>query len=195
MDETPRFRWYRLTPDRLILGLLVVECLLWLSDRFQWPTWHKGYAVLIAVAAASTFLLAVLIRFVAALTLQWRFRLSIRSPLLLVLVIVVALPFTWLAIALTKARAQKEAVKAILDVAGWTCADWQVDDSPLPLPNAEPPEPRWLRNLLGPEFFDTVVRVYLSHPRVTDASLDALRDLSQLKWLDVEHSHITDVGL
>jgi hypothetical protein len=28
-------RWYRLTPDRLILGLLAVEGLLWLSERFR----------------------------------------------------------------------------------------------------------------------------------------------------------------
>ena len=43
-------RWYRLTPDRLVLLLLVVEALLWLSDRLGWPAWHKGYAVLTAVA-------------------------------------------------------------------------------------------------------------------------------------------------
>ena len=50
-DDLPKPRWYRLTPDRLLIGLLIVECLLWLSERFGWPTWHKGYAVLTAVAA------------------------------------------------------------------------------------------------------------------------------------------------
>ena len=39
------------TPAWLVLGLLVVEGLLWLSERSPWPTWRKGYAVPIAVAA------------------------------------------------------------------------------------------------------------------------------------------------
>ena len=36
IDPIPKRRWYRLTPDRVVIGLLVVECLLWLSERFQW---------------------------------------------------------------------------------------------------------------------------------------------------------------
>ena len=36
MTDTPKSRWYRLTPDLFVIGLLVVECLLWLSDRYQW---------------------------------------------------------------------------------------------------------------------------------------------------------------
>ncbi|MGD0899850.1 MAG: hypothetical protein ABR915_18615 [Thermoguttaceae bacterium] len=31
-----RCRWYRLTPDRLIVGLLALEGFLFLSERFRW---------------------------------------------------------------------------------------------------------------------------------------------------------------
>jgi hypothetical protein len=56
MDDTtpPRVRWYRLTPDRVVIALLAVEGLLWLSERFGWFGWHKGYAVLTAVALIAT---------------------------------------------------------------------------------------------------------------------------------------------
>jgi hypothetical protein len=61
-------RWSHLTPDRLILALLlIVETLLWLSEHFGWLAWHKGYAVLTAVAAVGMVLLLTLLRFVVAL--------------------------------------------------------------------------------------------------------------------------------
>ncbi len=41
-SPTPKPRWYRLTPDRLVTGLLVVECLPWLSERFSGPSTEKG---------------------------------------------------------------------------------------------------------------------------------------------------------
>ena len=48
----PKRRWFRLSPDRFVVGLLLGVCLLWLSDRFQWfgINHHKGWTVLIAVA-------------------------------------------------------------------------------------------------------------------------------------------------
>ena len=49
----PQGRWFRLSPDRSVIGLLLAICLLWLSERFQWFGFnhHKGWTVLIAVAA------------------------------------------------------------------------------------------------------------------------------------------------
>ena len=46
----PKPRWYHLTPDRAVLGLLAVEGFLLLSEWCQWFAFnrHKGYTVLIA---------------------------------------------------------------------------------------------------------------------------------------------------
>jgi hypothetical protein len=94
-NPAPKPRWYRLTPDRLILALLAVQGPLWLSDRLGWPAWHKGYAVLTAVASVGAAFLAMLLWLAASLIFRWRFQFSIRS--LLVLVVVVAIPCSWLA--------------------------------------------------------------------------------------------------
>lgn len=86
----PTRRWFHPTPDRLVLTLLAVEGLLWLSDRLGWPTWHKGYTVLIAVASAAVAMLLMLGWLAASLAFRWRFQFGIRS--LLVLVVAVAIP-------------------------------------------------------------------------------------------------------
>ena len=47
-----RRRWFRITPDRLVLALLPLEGLLILSERFGWFPFnaHKGWTVLVAIA-------------------------------------------------------------------------------------------------------------------------------------------------
>jgi len=60
MADAPKPRWYRLTPGRLLVVLLAVEGSLWLSERFQWFGWHKGYAVLTAIGAVGAFFLVML---------------------------------------------------------------------------------------------------------------------------------------
>jgi hypothetical protein len=94
----PKLRWYRLTPDRFVIGLLAVECLLWLSERFHWFAFNekKGWTVLIAVAAVGATILLVLLWLVASLLFRWRFQFGIRS--LLIFTVVVAIPCSWLAV-------------------------------------------------------------------------------------------------
>jgi len=50
MNDTLRRRWYRLTPDRFVIGLLIVECLLWVPEKFQWFPFNekKGWTMLFA---------------------------------------------------------------------------------------------------------------------------------------------------
>ena len=60
-DPAPKPRWFHLTPDRFVIGLLIVVCLLWLSERFGWLLWHKGYAVLIAVASVGVVFIGMLL--------------------------------------------------------------------------------------------------------------------------------------
>ena len=73
--------WPYPTPDRLVVVLLVLECLLWLSNWLGW--WHKGYAVLVTIAVAGfgVFLLLILLWFVVALIFRRRFQFSLRTLL------------------------------------------------------------------------------------------------------------------
>ena len=90
-------RWYHLTPGRIVVGLLLVEGFLWLSERFRWFAFneHRGWTVLIAAAAVGAALLAMLLWFAAAVVFHRRFQFSILS--LMVLTVVVAVLCGWLA--------------------------------------------------------------------------------------------------
>ena len=143
----PKPRWFHPTPSWLIFGLLAVEGPLWLSERFQWPMWHKGYAVLTAVGLVGLVFVIMLLWLIVALVFHSRFQFSIRS--LLVLTVAVALPSSWLAVEMKKAREQEETVAK---VGGGVLYDWQVEASFNSLLNAQPPGPGWLRNLLGDDF-------------------------------------------
>ena len=125
MDATTetRPRWFRLTPGRFVLALLAVEVLLWLSERFGWLGWHKGYAVLTCVAVVGGAMLLMLVWFAMALVFRRRFQFNLRS--LLVLVVVVALPCSWLAVRMQQARRQIEAADAIDKLGGRVFYFWE----------------------------------------------------------------------
>jgi hypothetical protein len=208
----PKPRWYRLTPDRCVLGLLAVEGFLLLSEWFHLV--HKGWTVLIAIAVVAAVLLLMLLWFLAALLLRLRFQYSLSS--LLLLTVVVAILCSWLATETMWARAQRAAVEALRAAGGTVEYDFEV------LPNnrrALPPSPVWLRKMFGIDFFADVRSVDLAHSEITDtrlASLQALRGLqtlwlpstaitdaglvhleglSELESLDLYHTQITDAGL
>ena len=88
-----------------MFGLLAVEGFLFLSERFEWFAFnrHKGYTVLITVAAVSVAMLAMMLWFAAAFLFRWRFQFSI-SARCSVLVVVVAIPCRWLSVAREQAR-------------------------------------------------------------------------------------------
>ena len=116
MDDTTQTqpRRFHLTPGRFVIGLLAVEVLLWLSERFGWLGWHKGYAVLTAVACVGVAMLLMVVWFAVALIFRWRFQFSMRS--LLVLVVVVALPCSWLAVEMKAAREQRTGSRIVIRV-------------------------------------------------------------------------------
>jgi hypothetical protein len=194
-DNLPKRRWFHLKPSWLILGLLVVECLLFLSERFQWPNWHKDYAVLIAVAAVGVVFVVMLLWLVIALIFRRGFQFSIRS--LLILTVAVALPFSWLAVALKAAREQQEVVGEIRKLGGYVVYDSQceIDGAVYPAEPEGPQEPRWLRTLLGSDFFCEIDDAIYFRPYATDARLEHLKRLTRLKKLILIRSNITDVGL
>jgi hypothetical protein len=175
-------RWYHTTPDRLVLLLLAVEGFLFLADWFH--LLPKGYAVLIAVASVGLFLLLMLIWFAAASVFQWRFQFGIRS--LLVLTVVVAIPSSWMAVEMERAKRQKEALAAIEEAGGSVGYEFYTPPS-----GGNPRGPAWLRTPLGNDFFNDPVGASL----IDDTEMERLKDLPQLQLLLLDHSRITDAGL
>ncbi len=205
-------RWLRLTPDGLLLGLFIVECLLWLSK----PWFGKGWAPLAAVATVGLAVLLMLLWLAVSAIFGRRFQFGIRS--LLVLVLAVALPCAWLAAERDRARRQTELVAWIKGLGGFVQYDWNFTPDYLSA-SAQPPPPTWLRTTLGDDYFFEIEGVQLNHtnvadadlerlgrlPRVRlleftsttigDAGLDHLTGLSQLHWLWLNWSHVTDEGI
>jgi hypothetical protein len=188
------------------LALLSVEGFLWLSERFHWFAFnqHKGWTVLIAVAALGAFLLAMALWFLAALLLRARFQYSLQS--LLVLAVAVAGAFGWLGEEMKQAKQQKAAVERVMEArpSVWLHYDYEVRESgdesvpDLFIVDAAPPAPAWLRRLLGTDFFASVVYGTCSDDKeVSDASLKrfAPKDFPHLRYLNLNDTSVTDAGL
>ena len=189
--QKPERRWFHPRPAWLVAGLLGVEGMLWLSERFLWSGLHghKGYAVLACVAVVGMSMLLMLLWFAAALLFRLRFQFSLRS--LFVLVVVVALSCSWLAVRMKEAREQKEAVAGIEAAGGVAAYDWQVDAAGELVPNAQRVGSGRLRKLLGDDFFANVATVIINVPmeardpppntRFGVEYLDKLPNLQRLK--------------
>ena len=195
MDAPEKRRWYCPTPGWLVYGSLAVTGLLFLSDRFALPVWHKGYAVLVTVASVGAVFVLLLLWFLVALLFRLRFQFGIRT--LLVLVVAVALPFSWLAGQMKSARDQGSSVEAIRNLGGVIKCDYEAAD-PATWP-AKPDGPAWLRTLLEDDFFNDVYNATL----FSNAEMEQLKGLPQLKrlWLGgydgyfVKRPQVTDAGL
>jgi hypothetical protein len=100
----------------------------------------------------------------------------------------------WLAERLQRAKRQKEAVAAIGVMGGGDVFyDWHhVTDGQ---PKQQPPGPAWARNVLGDDFFASVVYVYFHGSQVSDAGMESVAGLSQLNELWLFGSQVTDAGL
>jgi hypothetical protein len=200
-------RWYRLTPDRVVLGLLAAEGFLLLSERFRWFAFnqHKGWTVLIALATVGLTLLLMFLWLAAALLFRCRFQYSLRS--LLLAVVAVALAFSCLGVTIQDLHSQGEAAMAIRSV-GDTYG-----------------QATWLSRLLGDPYLASVTevqfvtavsdewlarieplhdlrtldlgmgRVNIADAGLTDAGLRHLQGLDQLETLYLDGRKITDAGL
>jgi Leucine Rich repeat len=139
-------------------------------------------------------------------------RISIR--ILIVLVLIVGVCLGWMVRA---TRIQREAVEAIYKAGGKVSYDWEWKYG-VHLPGGKPFVPRWLVDLLGPDYFGDVVYVYLDKGGsatdllhvghltqvenvvlngsfVTDAGLTHLSGLTRLSSLTLDSSRVTDLGL
>ena len=121
---------------------------------------------------------------------RWRFQFGILS--LLVLTVAVALPFAWLATEMKAAREQSKLVEEIKKLGGMVCYDYQRDPGRPPI---KPPEPVWLRGLLGDDLFVSLTGVFLTNSKISDAGLEHLKGLTQLQGLFLDNTKVSDAGL
>jgi len=217
---TLKSRWYHPTPNRLLVGLLIVEGLLWMAG--QSDSCPKGLPVLSAIAAVGLTLLFLLLSLVVSVLFHWRFQFSLRS--LLFAVFVAALPFSWLATEMKNAKRQAQVAKEIETLAGVTCwhittVDFHYGEGSTCWSWTEETPPPWLTELLGDDFFfhvrtatipycgnETNLRYFDSLPKlweatvccpITDAGLEYVRGATRLQALHLynRNSKITDAGL
>lgn len=150
----PKLRWYRLTPDRLVLGLLAMEGALLLFDRFRWFPFngHLGDTAVINLVVAVGGLLLILLWFAAAAIFRWRFQYSLRS--LFLLTTLVAVSMSCVAVTIQECRRQKAVADAIKEAGGWASCDFI-----------------FLREVLRDDSLVCVTRVNLSGRHTIDADL------------------------
>ena len=190
-EPTHKLHWLHPTPGRCPAALLIVELLLWLSERFQWFGFNhqKGCTVLISVAMMGGAILAMLVWFMVALVFRWRFQFSIR--LLLVLAVAVATPFSWLAVEMKKAREQRDAVAAFEKLDGsvaYECEfDWLGD--PVSVRTS------WPVGLFGFDFFWSLTGVDFWCRPITDSDLKNFKGLLDIRSLGLGGTKIADTGL
>jgi hypothetical protein len=188
MTTPSPYRWLRPTPGRLLVVLLAVGGCLWLANWFRWLP--KGYGVLIAIAAVGAFFLLMLGWYLLALLFTWRFQYSLLS--LLGLMVAVALAFAWLATEMKAAAKQQDVVAEIKKLGGGVGYDYQCGPGGTA---PKPPEPAWLRRLLGDDLLVNVVEVGLANSEISDADLERLKGLPQLQPLWLNGRKVTDAGL
>ncbi|MBC8873846.1 MAG: hypothetical protein H8E44_30775 [Planctomycetes bacterium] len=210
-ESRPKRRWYHITPDRLIVGLLAVEGFLFLSEWFQWFAFNekKGWTVLIAVAAVCLVVAVMLLWLVVSLLFRWWFQFSLRS--LVVLVVAVAIPCCWLTVKMREAEKQRRAVEAIDKAGACIGYDYDLDESAQFIYELdesgkfwrvqEPPGPAWLRGLVGEDFFANVVVICFNpwqEPNTFnfgDQDLQLLIGMPDLRTLELKYTGVSNIGL
>ena len=108
---------------------------------------HKGWSAVLAVAAVGLTLLVLLLWFVAGSLGRCWFQYGPRS--LLLLMIAVAIPCSWLAAEVKEAREQAAIVAAMRRLKWAVGYDYELDASGSFVSSPSPPTPAWLRKLLG----------------------------------------------
>jgi hypothetical protein len=140
--------------------------------------------------------------------LRW-YQFSLQS--LLVFVTLFAFACSWFAVKMQQAKRQNEFVEEIRKAGGEVTYDYE--SNPVGSP-PQPPQPAWLVHLLGDDFFNNIVMIgvfsddlmihlrdlpklhsLLAGEKVTDAGLENLKGLSQLKNISLRWAQITDAGL
>jgi hypothetical protein len=125
-----------------------------------------------------------------------RLTLSLRVMMLLVLVVA-----CWLGSISNKARRQRGAVEAIKQYGGYVQYDWEMSVVRPPTP----PGPKWLRSLIGDDYFQEVIDAELVNRHAGNVLEKAVRedeevvahlaDLRGLKVLGMRGNPVTNAGM
>ena len=148
--------------------------------------------------AVGVFFLLMFLWFLAALVFRWRFQFSILS--LLVLVVAVALPFSWLATEMKAAKEQREVAAWVKKMQRPIYYDydvtWTKRESPiLWWKFSEPRSQGRLGSILGDDFFATVTAVNLNWAAASNADVERLRGLTGLTSLQFAGGQYDDSAL
>ena len=119
--------------------------------------------------------------------------LQFRLRTLLIAILVLSLPLSWLGVRLQRVRQQRETRDVIHLLGGRVFYDWELRFSDIVRP--QDVRKRWLMNLPGADIFAEVAMVDLNHTSVTDADLKQLCGVTSLKCLWLCNTQITDAGL
>ena len=111
---------------------------------------------------------------------------------LMVLVVSASIAMTWVAYRMQGFMRRQEAMGAILKSGGGVRFDFGIDQSGNPLPKPLHPGSTWLRYLMGND--DLGANVVEAEVQ-TDAALERIKDLPQLRRLHLFSKGITDAGL
>jgi hypothetical protein len=198
-------RWFRLAPAHLVVGLLVVDGFLILSEWFDWFAFNRqSWTVLIPLAAVVLTAPAFLLWYATSLIFRWRFQYTVRS--LLLFTVAVAIPCSWVAVEIRSERKQAAAARVLRNLGG------DVES-----------EQTWLGRLLRDDTLVVVTRVKLygslttltsdpveavfhagvkqleifslNNTEINDAELVHLESLSQLEEFSLHSGKVTDAGL
>jgi hypothetical protein len=208
---------FHFAPIWLVYSLLATESFLILFELFRWTPFnkHKGWAALICAVTVAAAMLLLILWFVATWVFNRSFQFSLRS--LLVLVLVVAIACAWLANELERAKRQTQLVAEASKLGCGILYDYNLSDSGnvVMFSGAIPGETR-LNKMLGDDFFREVIgavvkndaalrllkdqtslrRLFLDNSQVTDAGMESLERLNNLEWIDLRDAPgVTDAGL
>jgi hypothetical protein len=136
-------RRFSATPDRLVVGLILVQGLLWTATRFNWLGLGQiqGWSVLACLAAVFLVVFVTLLCFAASARFRSYFRYGTRS--LLLLIVAAAIACGWFSAEMQRAQRESAAAKLVLDAGG--SVSYSAGKSP-----------KALRRGLGDEFFSDV---------------------------------------
>ena len=196
-DLARKPRWYRITPDRFLVGLLAVLLLVLAADRFELAGLIRGsgWNVLLAAAIVCLGLVVGLLWCAVNLLLRWRFQFSLKSMLLFTLI--VAILCSWFAVRVRQAKRQEAAIAAIEGLGGEIRyhGDDYFRNSFEDEKQVVSHEPSRIvihsRRFFGHDFLSPVDAAR----SVPGAALVHLKGLSNLKYLDIRYAPATDSNL